>query len=500
MPARASTNVAPPKVFIPTTKAAHKQSLFHSFKDLLGLALAYTIKYKDDPDERDFIHYLDDVIKTLPMDEESVSMCALLLFRNIMSRAETNPLRVVEHVDESLPAPQPVQMHCSDGTSTMIEQEKVKSSKLHLTPQTAFEFKGNTPALLPVPVPYTLTFTPTASKSTSGSAIHAMSYDVLKSGYLKERKAPRGFPEKDGLEGNKTYKPPVASSPSVEPEPKPLTDPTLSGRGTATEQTPIVAEHPKSFTSTEPVEPIPVPESSKGKTKSKRKSKTKARGAEKPQTSASTASIPFPSISSSPRKVSPTVAADPKPNDLRHNASLLPNDKEDYQFAVNHFPPHPHASDSQAPPPGRRIGLQRSYAFSHKSHPEIFWNEAWGEKPSEGQTHPVEDRPQPLLGKQNGKARCDKSSEPDRPVSKRSRSPLRIPSSGSAMHAVVQLASVKQGKKRAREEIDVDVEERPNQRRRASMSGGADSPKRLSQRLSGLKKAVKNIAEAAFTR
>ena len=69
-------NIAPPKVLIPATKAAHKQSLFRSFKDLVAVSLAYTINYQNDPAEQDFIHYLDDVVKTLPMDEQSVAVCA----------------------------------------------------------------------------------------------------------------------------------------------------------------------------------------------------------------------------------------------------------------------------------------------------------------------------------------------------------------------------------------------------------------------------------------
>lgn len=178
-------------------------------------------------------------------------------------------------------------------------------------------------------------------------------------------------------------------------------------------------------------------------------------------------------------------------------------------FAVNHFPPHPHAADGRPPIPGRRAGLQRSYAFTHKSHPEIFWNNAWGEKPSEGPARPVEDRPQPPTGKQKKeKARSDKPSVGGRHAPGRSHSPVRVPSTSSAtVRAVMQMASIKRGKKRSREAVDADVdEERPNQRRRAGTSGdagpsgSADPPKRLSHRLSGLKKAVKNIAETAFTR
>jgi hypothetical protein len=67
------------------------------------------------------------------------------------------------------------------------------------------------------------------------------------------------------------------------------------------------------------------------------------------------------------------------------------------------------------------------------------------------------------------------------------------------MRAVMQLASKKQGKKRARGELDADEnEERPNQRRRAS---GHDSPKRSSRSLSGLwKKALMSVAEIPFAK
>jgi hypothetical protein len=63
------------------------------------------------------------------------------------------------------------------------------------------------------------------------------------------------------------------------------------------------------------------------------------------------------------------------------------------------------------------------------------------------------------------------------------------------MRAVMQLASKKQGKKRAREELDADKnEERPNQRRRRASRD--DPPKRPSRSLSALwKKALTSVTE-----
>lgn len=84
MPVRTDTNITPPKFFIPTTKAAHKQLIFHNIKDLISVALTYTINYENDPDERDFIDYLDDVIKMLPMDEQSVPVYASVFCLTLM--------------------------------------------------------------------------------------------------------------------------------------------------------------------------------------------------------------------------------------------------------------------------------------------------------------------------------------------------------------------------------------------------------------------------------
>ena len=387
-------------------------------------------------------------------------------------------------------------MHSSDGTFTMIEQVK-SATKLTLTSNTAFEFKGNTPALLPVSVPYTLTFTPTTPKPKSGPEIPAMSYDVLESGYLKEREVPLTFTVEDDAEGKAGIS-----------TPEPMSLPILSTSGT-TEQAPVI-ELSKPATHTELVESIPLPEISKSDLQSQMVSSvpgTIEGASDEPQTSAHTSTDPdlFPSIRSSSTGA---PAASIKATNGSHVSSQLPNNKEDYQFAVNHFPPHPHAADGRPPIPGGKVGLQRSYAFTHKSHPEIFWNNAWGEKPSDGQAHPVEDHSQPLAGKQKQKVQSDKPSRRDKPVAKQPRSPVRVPSSGSAtMRAVRQMTSMKRGRKRAREEVDADADEgRPNQRRRAGtsgdagMSGGADTPKRLSHRLSDLKKAVMNIAETAFTR
>jgi hypothetical protein len=301
-----------------------------------------------------------------------------------------------------------------------------------------------------------------------------MSYEVLKSGRMLERKIPLRRTAEDGPEGKKNGT--STSSSSAEPKPTPL--PTLPTSGETTEQPPIT-EPSKPATPTETAELIPSPEASKGKSKSKKKSKkTKAGIADKPLTSAPTSvgSIPFPSMSkSSSRKVRPVVPA-AKPDPPTHDASPSPDDDDE------------------------KVGIKRTYAFNHQSHPEIFWTSAWGEKPSPAET-PVEDHSQPAIGKQKGKMPSDKASQGRRPVSGRSHSPIRVPSSSSAMRAVKQLASVKHGKKRAREEVDAEVEEeRPNQRRRPGVSGDADSPKGLSHRFSGLKKAVMNIAETAFTK
>jgi hypothetical protein len=76
----APTNAIPPMTPIPPTKAAHKQALFDSCKALVGLALRYTMKYTYDPEELDFIDFLNDVIKTLPMDERTVPMCASVFY------------------------------------------------------------------------------------------------------------------------------------------------------------------------------------------------------------------------------------------------------------------------------------------------------------------------------------------------------------------------------------------------------------------------------------
>jgi hypothetical protein len=70
--------ITPPKVTVPPTKAGHKQALFDGCKNLVGLALRYTMKYTYDPEEFDFIDFLNDVIKTLPMDEQAVPLCALV--------------------------------------------------------------------------------------------------------------------------------------------------------------------------------------------------------------------------------------------------------------------------------------------------------------------------------------------------------------------------------------------------------------------------------------
>jgi hypothetical protein len=73
-----NTTFVPPKV--PASKDAHKQSLFDSFRDLIGVALAYTINYRNDSDERNFIDFLEDVIKALPLDEQSVPICASVFY------------------------------------------------------------------------------------------------------------------------------------------------------------------------------------------------------------------------------------------------------------------------------------------------------------------------------------------------------------------------------------------------------------------------------------
>jgi hypothetical protein len=73
---RPYTAIPPPKLAFPKTKAAHKQNIFDTLRDLIANALAYTIKYRNDPNERDFIDYLDDVVKSLPMEEEALPRCA----------------------------------------------------------------------------------------------------------------------------------------------------------------------------------------------------------------------------------------------------------------------------------------------------------------------------------------------------------------------------------------------------------------------------------------
>ena len=375
-------------------------------------------------------------------------------------------------------------MHNPDGTFTMIEQVKSSKPQAKLTPGTAFEFKGNTAALLPVATPFTLTFTPAVTKSKSGGIVAAMSYDVLANGTIQERDVPLRFPL-DDVHGNTDRGTPHVAS-SIPAEPQPTAASTRPAGDSSVKQTPAVVELSKAATSTE------VKESASKATLRSYASNAKSVDADKPQPSTpvtETVRIPFPSTSSSPED----VTANGYQSKLRKVKSP---GSEEYLFAVNHFPPHPHAADGRPPVPGRRIALQRSYAFTHKSHPEIFWDDAWGEKPSEGQTQPVQNRSQPLPGKNKGKERSDILSERDRPLSAKSKnSPTRVPSSGSAMRAMMQFASAKQGKKRAREESpgdDMDGE-RPSQRRRAGMSGSADIPRRFSRRLSGLKKAVMNI-------
>ena len=75
----ASLNVASPNDSSSTSKASDKQNLFRSFKYIVANALAYTANYKDDPEEGDFINYLDDVVKTLPSNEQTVPVCASVL-------------------------------------------------------------------------------------------------------------------------------------------------------------------------------------------------------------------------------------------------------------------------------------------------------------------------------------------------------------------------------------------------------------------------------------
>jgi hypothetical protein len=184
-------------------------------------------------------------------------------------------------------------MHSSDGTSTMIEQVKTNPSNLGLSSNTAFEFKGNTPSVLPVPEPYTLTFTPMVSQSKSGPAIPPMSYDVLASGKLQWRGVPLRLKD-DDHEGKKQS---FCVSPSAEPRPV-----TLSTRGKSTERAPT-PEFPVPIASAVSVGTIPVAQTSKCKGKSKERfksSKMSARTPTKPQmlpsNAAARASIPFPSM------------------------------------------------------------------------------------------------------------------------------------------------------------------------------------------------------------
>ena len=110
---------------------------------------------------------------------------------------------------------------------------------------------------------------------------------------------------------------------------------------------------------------------------------------------------------------------------VSYNAPLSPEDDDDVQldpptstlpvmpsFSAPIAPENDHGVKPDLSSSANPRSIKRSGAFYHKSHPKIYWQDSWGEKPKDDETVTVEDRLPPWAMKEL--ARMESSAEKDK--------------------------------------------------------------------------------------
>ncbi|RDB21925.1 hypothetical protein Hypma_010913 [Hypsizygus marmoreus] len=488
---------------LPLTKQQHKRVLFKTLQDAAKIGVQYAELWMHEPSERGFIDFIDDILTSLPPTEEDVPQSAYLIFTKMAKRTEECPLRIVENIPERGVLSTPAQLVCSDGTSSLIEQVPCGLPKLpKLSSAEPFEIVSNAHGTLPPKVPFIATFTPATPVKRKDFFLRGVSCEVKANGDLDIEDAPpilapeHMWPSKTGKTDGKKLgaaelaqvavgSPDSPSMPKCDPPVRVVASLPKHSRSVPQEANLPATNLPATLPSVDP-KPVPVQQefqqrptsNSRKRTKDKRVTNVNfdtATAVPQPPAAPAAGTIPFPSMKP-PHANRPATAPRTVPHHIipayrgDHNSVSSPTPPPDVPF--NHFLQHP---------PNSRAGLQRTHAFVHKSHPEIFWTDEFGEPPKPGEKRTIAD--------------CLPSAS-DRPIKPLRRSPRQaggselVSASASAAAGPSRLresrpstTSVRKGKgKRAREEDDVEEESRPVQRIRANSAGEASSL-RFSQRI-----------------